>query len=125
MDQDDSHAEPGGESHPDSVCPVCGEKVTIGVEPLATLTTFADGRIATRIQAGHSFAGRKVQLQELGQGQAGWRTIQQMPLNANSRVVFPALSTSGDVTLRIALSVNQAGVGFLGSTSHPFTYHGG
>ena len=97
-------------------------KLLVGVEPLATLNMLANGRIATHIAAGHSFAGRKVQLQELKLG-IGWRTIEQLPLNRSSSAVFPALSASGDTALRIAFSVNQAGAGFLGTISHAFTYH--
>jgi hypothetical protein len=96
-------------------------KLLVGVEPLATLTKLANGRIATHIAAGRSFAGKKVQLQELKLG-LGWRTIEQLPLNAGSSAVFPALAASGGTTLRIALSVNQAGAGFLGTISHAFTY---
>jgi hypothetical protein len=96
-------------------------KLLVGVEPLATSNMLANGRIATHIAAGHSFAGRKVQLQELKLG-IGWRTIQQLPLNRYSSVVFPALSVGGNTALRIAFSVNQAGAGFLGTISHAFTY---
>jgi hypothetical protein len=98
-------------------------KVLVGVQPLATLTMLSNGRISTHIAAGHSFAGRNVQLQALKLG-VGWRTIKQLPLNKNSSAVFPALSGRNGGALRIALSVNQAGVGFLGSISHAFTYNG-
>jgi hypothetical protein len=97
-------------------------KTLVGVEPLATLNSLANGRIATHIASGRSFAGRKVQLQELKLG-IGWRTIEQLPLNRDSSAVFPALSVTGDTALRIAFSVNQAGAGYLGSISHAFTYH--
>jgi hypothetical protein len=98
-------------------------KLLIGVEPLATLSQLGNGRISTHIAAAASFAGRKVQLQQLQLG-LGWRTVTQMPLNRNSSAVFPALATVGaNSTLRIALSVNEAGAGFLGTTSHPFVYH--
>jgi hypothetical protein len=98
-------------------------KMLIGVEPLATLTQLGDGRISTHIAAAASFAGRKVQLQQLELG-LGWRTLTQMPLNRDSSAVFPALSTSSaNSTLRIAMSVNEAGAGFLGTLSHAFLYH--
>jgi hypothetical protein len=97
------------------------DKLLVGVQPLATLTMLASGRISTHIAAGRSFAGQKVQLQQLTSG-TGWKTIDEMPLNANSSVVFPARSGSGGSTLRIAMSVNQAGSGFLGTTSHEFAY---
>ena len=97
------------------------DKVLIGVEPLATLTMLTGGRISTHIAAGRSFAGQKVQLQQFTAG-AGWKTIEQLALNANSSVIFPARSGTASATLRIALSVNQAGSGFLGTTSHEFAY---
>jgi hypothetical protein len=98
-------------------------KILIGVEPLATLTQLADGRVSTHIAAAGSFAGRKVQLQQLQLG-LGWRTVTQMPLNHNSSAIFPTLATVGaNSTLRIAMSVNEAGAGFLGTTSHAFIYH--
>jgi hypothetical protein len=97
------------------------DRVLIGVQPLATLTMLTDGRISTHIAAGRSFTGQKVQLQQFTTA-GGWQTIEEMPLNANSSVIFPALSTSASPTLRIAMSVNQTGVGFLGTTSHEFVY---
>jgi hypothetical protein len=98
-------------------------KLLVGVQPLATLTQLGDGRIATHIAAGRSFAGRNVQLQQLQSG-LGWHTVTQMPLNHNSSAIFPALSSVGaNSTLRIAMSVNEAGAGFLGTTSHAFSYH--
>lgn len=64
-----------------------------------------------------------MQLQQLQLG-LGWRTITQMPLNRNSSAIFPAVATVGaNSTLRIAMSVNEAGAGFLGTTSHAFLYH--
>jgi hypothetical protein len=100
------------------------DKLLIGVKPLATLSMLSDGRISTHIAAGRSFTGRQVQLQKFTAG-TGWRTIAQMPLNGNSSVIFPAVSAPGSATLRIAMSVNQAGVGFLGTISRAFRYHGG
>ena len=97
------------------------DKVVIGVKPLATLTMLADGRISTHIAAGRSFGGQKVQLQELVSGSSIWQTITELPLNAKSSAVFSALSAGGK-TLRIAMSVNQAGAGFLGTSSHEFIY---
>jgi hypothetical protein len=97
-------------------------KLVIGVEPLATLHMLADGRIATHIAASRSLTGRQIQLQQLKPGQGGWQTIEKMPLNSHSSAIFTALSASRHPTLRVAMSVNEAGVGFLGSTSHPFIY---
>lgn len=98
-------------------------KVVIGVEPMVTLNTLPDGRITSHINAGVSFAGKKVTLQELRLG-IGWRTVAQGVLDRHSSVVFPKLAASrADATLQVAMSVNQAGAGFLGSVSHTFIYH--
>ena len=75
------------------------------------------GRISTHIAAGHSFAGQKVELQQFIAG-AGWQTIDQLPLGAAARASSSRLARERQsARLRIAMSVNQAGSGFLGTTS--------
>jgi hypothetical protein len=99
-------------------------KILVGVEPLATLSTLANGRIAANVSAGSSFTGKKILLQELRLG-VGWRTISQGALNRHSSFIFPQLVASRtNQTLRLAMSVNQAGAGFLGTLSHAFIYRG-
>jgi hypothetical protein len=43
-----------------------------------------------------------------------------MPIDGRSNVVFGPQSTGG--VLRVAMSVNQAGAGYLGALGKPFTY---
>ena len=62
--------------------------------------------------------GQDVQLQRKSGGD--WTTLQKLTLLGGSKVIFTGpLPTS---TLRAAISVNQAGVGYLGATSHSLAY---
>ncbi len=89
--------------------------VTIGVHPRITLTRLPDGHFVVRVLGGASFAHRLVQLQRrVG---SHWMTIRRYRLGARSRVELKATLPKGRSTLRVALSVNQAGAGFLGGTS--------
>jgi plastocyanin len=75
----------------------------------------------TRVYAGRSMARKQVQLQRLSQfGQ--WVTIKRVSLDLNSRARFRAALPFGVSRLRIAMSVNQAGVGYLGAFSREITF---
>jgi plastocyanin len=75
----------------------------------------------TRVYAGRSMARKQVQLQRLSRfGQ--WVTIKRVSLDLNSRARFRALLPCGANRLRIAMSVNQAGAGYLGAFSRELTY---
>ena len=75
----------------------------------------------TRVYAGRSMARKQVQLQRLSSfGQ--WVTIKRVFLDLNSRARFRALVPCGANRLRIAMSVNQAGAGYLGAFSREITY---
>lgn len=74
-----------------------------------------------RVDAGTSFKGRDVQVQQWTGGR--WTTVAKQALNGRSETVFAASALPGGTsTLRVAMSVNQAGVGYLGSTSDSFVY---
>ena len=65
-------------------------------------------------------AGKELQLQQR-MPSGTWHTIMKKPIGQGSAAVF-----SGSIpaaTLRAALSVNQAGSGFLGSFSPRLHYH--
>jgi hypothetical protein len=52
-----------------------------------------------------------------------WTTIAKQALNRRSETVFPvSMLPGGTSTLRVAMSVNQAGVGYLGAMSNSFVY---
>jgi hypothetical protein len=80
----------------------------VGVRPLVGVRELSNGHVWTEVKAGRSFAGRKVQLQQLMRGGA-WQTLAEKRLGRSSTAVFaPALPGS---TVRVAFSVNQAGKG--------------
>jgi plastocyanin len=71
----------------------------------------------TRVYAGRSMARKQVQLQRFTNfGQ--WVTIKRLTLDLNSRARFQAALPFGANRLRIAMSVNQAGAGYLAGFSH-------
>lgn len=75
----------------------------------------------THVYAGRSMARKQVQLQRfssLGQ----WVTIKRVTLDLNSRVRFEAVLPVGTNRLRIAMSVNQAGAGYLAGFSREILY---
>ena len=75
----------------------------------------------TRVYAGRSMARKQVQLQRLSSfGQ--WVTLKRVSLDLSSRARFQALVSCGANRLRIAMSVNQAGAGYLGAFSREITY---
>ena len=75
----------------------------------------------TRVYAGRRMARKQVQLQRLSRfGQ--WVTIKRVSLDLSSRARFRATLPLGVSRLRIALSVNQAGAGYLAAFSREITY---
>jgi phosphodiesterase/alkaline phosphatase D-like protein len=88
---------------------------SVGVHPRLTLTRTRTGLFLVSVVAGRPLAHRLVQLQRrVG---SRWMTIRRVRLGARSRVEFRATLPRGRSTVRVALSVNQAGGGFLGGTS--------
>jgi plastocyanin len=74
--------------------------------------------------AGRSFAGRSVQLQRLNATTGQWVTLKKVMLNAKSsaRVLLNPKLPKGLNQLRVTMSVNQAGAGFLGAISATVKY---
>jgi hypothetical protein len=93
--------------------------LTVAVHPRITLTRLASGRLVVRVTGGRTFAHRLVQLQR--HRGASWQTIKRVRLGARSRAEFKVTLPKGRSQLRIALSVNQAGAGFLGGFSRTIT----
>ena len=90
--------------------------VTVAVRPAVTLRALPRLRFKTHVAGAHSFAGRTVQLQRhLLSGR--WLTIARARLNSNSSAVFSPKLKHGRSTLRVAISVNQAGGGYLAGFS--------
>jgi phosphodiesterase/alkaline phosphatase D-like protein len=98
----------------------------VGVRPAVSLRRTAAGLLSTRVAGARSFAGRVVQLQR--RTAAGrWVTIKRLHLKSRSvatfrPVTFRASLPRGASTLRIAMSVNQAGAGYLGGFSRTIVY---
>jgi hypothetical protein len=93
-------------------------RVVVDVRPTITVRELPNGTVRTQVMAGRSMRGRMVQLQRLAGGR--WTTLVKKPLRASSSAIFAyPLSSS---MIRVAMSVNQAGVGYTGSTSHAVAY---
>jgi len=93
----------------------------VGVHPDVSARIISGARVSTHVGAGRSLAGRFVQVQQLTEGQ--WHTVAKMKLNGRSEATFAAAKLPGGTsTLRIAMSVNQAGTGLLGAFSRTFVY---
>jgi len=96
--------------------------LAVGVRPLGAFRALTARRFSTRQLAAHSFAGKTVQFQRrssLGQ----WVTLKRVQLNADSASTFLPILPMGNSTLRVALSVNQAGPGYLAGISRTILYH--
>jgi plastocyanin len=90
----------------------------------AVAPTISFGRMngfVTRVYAGRSMARKQVQLQRRT-STGRWVTIRRVFLDPNSRARFGAKLPLGVSRLRIAMSVNQAGVGYLAGFSREITY---
>ena len=80
------------------------------------------GRLTARAVAGASFAGKRVQLQVLVPGNR-WQTIATATLNSRSAAIFKTTRLRrGSSSSAIAMSVNQAGAGYLAGFSRTLTY---
>ncbi len=98
--------------------------VTIGVRPSVTLRVITGARFSTHVGAGSSLAGRFVQLQRLVGDR--WQTVKRARLTASSTAIFHAKALPrGRSTIRVALSVNQAGPGYLAGLSRHKVYRRG
>lgn len=95
--------------------------IVVGVHPKLTLRTH-NGVFAVSVRPAASFAGRYVQLQQrLGNGR--WATLRRAPLNPAAEASFRPKLARGLHTLRAAISINQAGPGYLGGASRPLRHH--
>jgi phosphodiesterase/alkaline phosphatase D-like protein len=93
--------------------------VSIGVHPSIALRQTTAKTLVVKVAGGRSFAGRLVQVQRWSNGH--WSTIRRARLGSRSRAQLHVVLPKGRSKIRIALSVNQAGAGFLGGVSRPIT----
>jgi hypothetical protein len=97
--------------------------VTVGVRPAVSFRLITRGRFTTRVVAAKSFVGKTVQLQRLLPGNR-WQTVAKAKLNSRSSAIFASTSLPRGASLvRVAMSVNQAGAGYLGGFSRTLRYH--
>jgi plastocyanin len=73
--------------------------------------------------AGVSFAGKAVQLQRLNTLTGQWVTLKKVLLNSRSSAKVLYKLPKGLNQLRVTMSVNQAGAGFLGAISPTVRWH--
>ena len=93
----------------------------VAVRPGIALTLSPTGDVIAQVSGIPTFRGRFVQLQNSASG--AWHTIAKQRLDAHSRTVFAAtLIHAGASHLRVAMSVNEAGKGYLGGFSAPIDY---
>jgi hypothetical protein len=103
---------------------VTSPMLAVGVKPLVAFHVITGNRFSTKVVAARSFVTRIVQFQRRSSyGQ--WVTLKRLRLNASSAAIFRAKLPTGTSRLRIAISVNQSGAGYLGGISRTIVYHRG
>jgi hypothetical protein len=99
---------------------VTSRQLVIGVRPRVVFRRVGRARFRTRVLGARSFAGRKVKLQRLTS--VGWVTVKRVRLNRGSGKTFRVQLRRGRSRLRIVMSVNQAGAGYLAGISRTIVY---
>jgi plastocyanin len=92
------------------------------IEVVPKLTLGRNNGWIIHASAGRSFAGRSVQLQRLNALTGQWVTLRKIMLNRKSSARVLYRLPKGVNHLRVTMSVNQAGAGFLGAISTTVTY---
>jgi hypothetical protein len=97
------------------------QTVAVAVRPSITVKRIAHGRLEAHVSAGVQLIGRNVKLQRLESGR--WVTLKQTHINSLSNAILSSTALPhGHSTIRIALSVNEAGPGLLAGFSRVFSY---
>ena len=94
--------------------------VNVQVQPHLSLGK--SGAWLIHVSGGRSFAGRSVQLQRLNVGTGQWVTLKKVQLNSNSSARVTVTLPKGVSKLRLTMSVNQAGAGYLGVVGPTITW---
>lgn len=87
------------------------------VQVLPKISLGRSGAWLIHVFAGRTFAGRSVQFQRLNRLTGQWVTLRKLQLDRRSSARTEVTLPKGLSKLRVALSVNQAGAGFLGGFS--------
>jgi hypothetical protein len=93
----------------------------VGVHPAIALARLATGQVRVHVAGATPFRGRVVQFQRrVG---SRWVTVKRVHLNRLSRATLaPKLLPKGRYSLRVVMSVNQAGAGYLGGKSRTIVF---
>jgi plastocyanin len=94
--------------------------VTVQVRPHLALGR--SGAWLIHVSGGRSFAGRSVQLQRLNGSTGQWVTLRKVQLDARSSARVTVTLPKGVNELRLTMSVNQAGAGYLGAIGPTITW---
>ena len=95
--------------------------VTVQVQP--SLSLGRNNGWIVHASASHSFAGRSVQIQRLNGATGQWVTLAKVQLNSKSSARVTLKLPKGVNRLRVTMSVNQAGAGYLGVIGPTLTWH--
>jgi hypothetical protein len=90
--------------------------VAIGVHPAISLRRLASGKLRTHVRGLNGFPHRIVRLQRR-RADGTWATVTRVRLNRLSTATFLGKLPHGRSTIRIVMSINQAGPGYLGGKS--------
>jgi plastocyanin len=94
--------------------------VNVQVQPHLSLGK--SGAWVVHVSGGRSFAGRSVQLQRLNVATGQWVTLKKVRLNSKSSARVTLTLPKGVSKLRLTMSVNQAGAGYLGVIGPTITW---
>jgi plastocyanin len=93
---------------------------TVQVQPKLSLGRRSGWLV--HVYGARSFAGRTVKLQRLSTATGQWVTLKRVFLDAHSSARFQLKLPKGLNQLRLTMSVNQAGAGYLGVVGPPIKY---
>jgi plastocyanin len=93
---------------------------TVQVQP--SLSLGRNNGWVVHASASHSFAGRSVQIQRLNVTTGQWVTLRKVQLNTKSTARVTLTLPKGINKLRVTMSVNQAGAGYLGVIGPTLTW---
>ena len=103
----------------DEVVDQVHHKQRVAVAPVITFGR--NNGWVSKIYAGRSMVAKSIQVQTVSKfGQ--WVTIKRVRVGSGNMARFTLPLSKGVHKLRIAMSVNQAGVGYLAAFSHEITY---
>ncbi len=100
---------------------VASRPVVIGVRPLVRFQRVSRARFFVRVIAARSFWGRRVKLQRRTRS-GRWVMVRRVRLNRRSARAFRVNLRRRAPRLRIVMSVNQAGPGYLAGSSRTIVY---